>query len=495
MLIPLLTSPRIFCYTFQQRGDFMQKHLSLLIAFTLFISMVGCSKAPEDSTSNTTVTTTETTQNPSVTGAISDTDATTHANTSDTDTTSAVSNTQHTTKSTNKSVSTKKKTTTTKNTAADDEPTYPEKVIKVYPFDTSFPNVKVKKDVYNDPKNGNSLPYHLYFPKDYDPQKKYPLLIALHGAGEIGSDNKSQLNNMKNLFNCNGDLLAQGFVLCPQSNAWWNLDYAEDGDEGGTLGSVLHLLEDLQDTYSIYKNRIYVTGLSMGGYATWDLLQDYGHLFAAGIPICGGGNASKATALKNIPIKIYHSLDDDTVHFNSSQKMYDAITAAGGKKVEFIQLDGIGHAAWDYAYADREAISWLYSQEKTENASGNYTYRPYFTVRNSNGDAIITEEDFDNLYYTISYEGDTLIYTVELLLNDAGMAKLNKAYAKKSTFAAYWLDQKMYTFTAQQTAETNIFTISRVFNDDTVFGFHDTLTMLYDMRRYLVYKNTCFKRK
>ena len=473
----------------------MRKHLSFLIAFTLFISMVGCSKAPEKSTPNTTVTTTETTQNPSVTDIISDTDASTPPSTSDTDTTSAASKSQHTTKSTNKSVSTKKRTTATKTTVADDEPIYPEKVIKVYSFDTSFPNVKIKKDVYKDPKNGNHIPYQLYFPKDYDPSKKYPLLLALHGAGEIGSDNKSQLNNMKNLFNCNGDLLAQGFVLCPQSNAWWNLDYAEDGDEGGTLGSVLHLLDDLQDTYSIYKNRIYVTGLSMGGYATWDLLQDYGHLFAAGIPICGGGNASKAAALKNIPIKIYHSIDDDTVPFNSSQRMYDAIIAAGGKKAEFVQLDGIGHAAWNYAYADREAISWLYSQVKMDKASGNYTYCPYFSVRNSSGDTIITEEDFDNLYYTISYEGDTLIYTVELLLNDEGKTKLDKAYARKSTFTAYWLEQKMYSFKVDTTAKTNIFTISRVFNDDTVFGFYDTLTTLYSMRRYLVYKNTCFKRK
>ena len=88
-----------------------------------------------------------------------------------------------------------------------------------------------------------------------------------------------------------------------------------------------------------------------------------------------------------------------------------------------------------------------------------------------------------------------MIYTVELLLNDEGKTKLNKAYAKKSTFTAYWLDQKMYSFKVDTTAKTNIFTISRVFNDDTVFGFYDTLTTLYSMRRYLVYKNTCFKRK
>ena len=471
----------------------MRKYVSLLTALALFISMAGCSKATEKPVSDTTD---ETTQTSSVTDTQPDAKTTAQTEMSATDTTSSAPKTQHNAKSANKSSTTqKKKPTTTKTTDDEEEPSNPEKVIKVYSFDTSFPNVKIEKDVYIDPKNGNRIPYQLFFPENYDPEKKYPLLLALHGAGEIGSDNQSQLNNMKNLFNCNGDLLAQGFVLCPQSNAWWNLDYAEDSDEGGTLGSVLHLLEDLQKTYSIYRKRIYVTGLSMGGYATWDLLQDYGHLFAAGIPVCGGGDTSKAAALKDIPIKIYHSIDDDTVGFTASQRMYDAITAVGGKKVEFIQLDGIGHAAWDYAYADREAISWLYSQELMENASGNYTYQPYFSVCNSTGDTVLTEEDVDNLYYTISYEGDTLIYTVELLLNDAGQKKLNKAYSKKSTFTAYWLDQKMYSFKVDKASEVNVFTISRVFNDETVFGFHDTLTMLCDMRRYLVYKDTCFKRK
>lgn len=375
------------------------------------------------------------------------------------------------------------------------ESTQTETITEVYSFDCTFPEVETKVDIYNDPKNGNQIPYRLYFPQNYDPDRKYPLLLALHGAGEIGSNNESQMNNFKNLFNYNADILAQGFVLFPQSNTWWNLDYSADGDEGGTLGSVLHLLEDIQKTYSINKKRIYVTGLSMGGYGTWSLLQDYGHLFAAGIPVCGGGDTDKVEALLEIPIKIYHSLDDDTVPFSTSQNMYNAITAAGGKKAEFIQLDGIGHEAWKYAYADRDALCWLYSQALMENASGNYIYTPYFKVCDDKGNILVTEEDFETLYYTISYEGEKEQYTIEMLTTDEGRQKLDRAYTSGTNFTVYWLDRQMYSFTRNYATESNIFQIAGVFDETNVFGFHDTLTQIMDMRRKLVSKNQCFERK
>ena len=86
-------------------------------------------------------------------------------------------------------------------------------------------------------------------------------------------------------------------------------------------------------------------------------------------------------------------------------------------------------------------------------------------------------------------------YTMELLLSDAGRKKLDKAYAKKSTYTAYWLNQKMFTYTASSTTINNLFMIPDVFNEENVFGFHDTLTIVCNMRRRLVWKNTCFSRK
>lgn len=482
----------------------MSRLLSLLTALALFISLTGCSGSEENPAAQSpTSTTTVNKSSPSATTGQTEpnqTESSGETNAVTTPSSTAAADAKPTTGKTptDKPTKTKKPTAakpTVKPTTEDEEPTQPETITKVYSFDCTFPEVKTKVAVYQDPKNGNRLPYRLYFPKNYDPDKKYPLLLALHGAGEIGTDNQSQLNNFKNLFACNGDLLAQGFVLLPQSNAWWNLDYSEDGDEGGTLGSALHLLEEIQKNYSIYKKRIYVTGLSMGGYATWDLLQEYGHLFAAGMPVCGGGNPSKAATLKDMPIKIYHSLDDDTVPFSASQNMYNAITAVGGKKVEFIQLDGIGHAAWDYAYADRDALSWLYSQEIMENSNAVYTYQPYLRICDAKGRTVLTEEDIETLYYTISYEGDDLQYTMELLLTVGAREKLNKAYAAKGTFTAYWLDQKMFTYTAKGKTINHSFIMANVFNEQNAFTFQDVLTTVCSMRRRLVWKNDCFKRR
>lgn len=143
-------------------------------------------------------------------------------------------------------------------------------------------------------------------PENYTSTKKYPVILFLHGAGEIGSDNEKHIENIKNILEYNYDLVSQAFVLCPQSSEWWDLDREYTGDQNGTLGSALHLLQAIQKSYSCDNNRIYVTGLSMGGYATWDLLEEYGDIFAAGIPVCGGGNSKKAYKLKDIPIRIYH---------------------------------------------------------------------------------------------------------------------------------------------------------------------------------------------
>ena len=98
----------------------------------------------------------------------------------------------------------------------------------------------------------------------------------MHGAGEIGVDNQSQLSNIDQMFKINGDFATQAIVICPQSNEWWNLDREMYGDRKGTLASAMNLLDEIQKTYSCDKNRIYVTGLSMGGYATWNLLEEYG---------------------------------------------------------------------------------------------------------------------------------------------------------------------------------------------------------------------------
>ncbi|MBQ6818025.1 MAG: hypothetical protein IJP35_00265 [Clostridia bacterium] len=371
---------------------------------------------------------------------------------------------------------------TTAPTDDSDETNSVEKVTEIFDFTCDFPDTEVKIEVYNDPKNGKRLPYRLYMPANYDPSKKYPVLLVLHGAGEMGNNNSLQLHNVKKIFECNGDIVSQGFVLCPQTDEWWALGGSQ---LTGKLGSVLHLLEEVQNTYSCDADRIYVTGLSMGGYATWDLLANYGHLFAAGMPVCGGNNQiGNAAAMKDIPLKIYHSKDDGTLPFSYSEDTYNAIVAAGGKMAEFIVLDGYNHNAWDYAYADRDAFSWLYAQKKSTYGIDSYEYVPYFTVRDSKGNVVISEEDVRMMYYIGGYdENEKYVITLNMMLTDSGLSKLEKAYTGKSnTFTVYWANEKLYTYTASGAPQSNIFAMVGIFNDETVTKFYETVNWILENR-------------
>ena len=341
----------------------------------------------------------------------------------------------------------------------------PEKVTKVYNVNFDFDVNDPIKEVFYDSKNGNSLPYALYVPKDYSASKKYPVILFLHGASELGNDNQKQLNNIRNMFTYNGDFISQCILICPQTSVWWNLDRQYTGDQGGTLGSALHLLEKIQKTYSCDKNRIYVTGLSMGGYATWDILESYGDIFAAGVPLCGGGNSGNGAAFVDIPIRIYHGTNDPTVSFNNSQNMFNAIKAAGGEKVSLYPLQGVGHDAWNPAYRDRDLFSWMFAQNKSSNPSGKYDYIYYFRIVDSKGKTVISDDDLFYTDYIIDWDNDGAV-DIDIHLTEDGKNKLNKAYALSGgkAFTVYCSTQKVYSFTATKPIKDDIFSISGLFN-------------------------------
>ena len=352
----------------------------------------------------------------------------------------------------------------------------PEIVTKVFPFECAYATInELKKETFYDSKNGNVLPYRIFIPKNYDTSKQYSVILFLHGAGERGTDNEKQLGNIRNMFQYNGDLIAQSIIICPQTNEWWDLDRESKGDKKGSLGSVLHLLDEIQTRYSCDKNRIYVTGLSMGGYGTWSLLEEYGDIFAAGMPICGWGDETKADVLKEIPIRIYHSRDDTTVSFAGSMEMYQAIVRAGGGKVKFIELDGLGHNSWDYAYSDREAFCWLLAQNKVNNPTCEYEYIPCFRVVDETGKIIISDEDIDAIYNGNS--GENKYVSIELVLNFKGLNKLKESYKnnQEKEFTVYWSFEKLYTFKASGLPIDNSFFITDVFTRETYLDFSNTL--------------------
>lgn len=130
------------------------------------------------------------------------------------------------------------------------------------------------------------------------------------------------------------------------------------------MKAALTVLEDVCSTYSVNRNRVYVTGISMGGHGTWDALSRHSELFVAGMPLCGIGDPSYADVLATKPIRIFHDRNDDSVPVQNSSQMYKAIKSASDPDnvlVSSYLTTGYGHFIWDHVYGDRDNIDWLFS--------------------------------------------------------------------------------------------------------------------------------------
>jgi len=217
--------------------------------------------------------------------------------------------------------------------------------------------------VYTD-ADGNTMPYRLLMPEKYDASKKYPLVLFLHGAAERGDDNDSQLaNGVLNFATKRNRELYPCFVVapqCPANSAWvdiWNDILSEP------MRMVFEILQALQKEFSIDQRRRYITGISMGGFATWDTIERMPGYFAAAVPVCGGGDTSSAYRIVHLPVWAFHGEDDQIVSVQYSRDMIASIKKAGGNP-KYTEYPGVGHASWNYAYKDPELYEWLFSQEK-----------------------------------------------------------------------------------------------------------------------------------
>jgi predicted peptidase len=215
-----------------------------------------------------------------------------------------------------------------------------------------------------------SLNYRLMKPAEYkeDGKDSYPLVVFLHGAGERGSDNAKQLvHGIADFAKDDSRKKYPCFLIapqCPTGEPWVSstLKSKKKPDvEAGEL--VLALIESLQKEFRIDKKRIYLTGLSMGGYGTWELLCRKPDLFAAAIPICGGGDPKKADKLTKIPIWCFHGDMDKAVPVTRSREMIKAIEKAGGKP-KYTEYEGVGHDSWTQTYRDDKVLAWLFEQKK-----------------------------------------------------------------------------------------------------------------------------------
>ncbi|MBR6558807.1 MAG: prolyl oligopeptidase family serine peptidase [Clostridia bacterium] len=266
--------------------------------------------------------------------------------------------------------------TTAADTTAEDTTAADTEAMKPDPVETEFKLVVARNmpQYTFSASNGVELPYCLYVPDSYSDEYAYPLFMFLHGAGERSYNNGDQMKvATQNFFFPKGTPIYNSiavFPLCVPDEGWsdnnWDLgSYSIDECPiSDQMVAIIELLDYLIENYSINTNRQYVTGLSMGGYGTWDIIMRYPDRFAAAAPLCGGGDPSKAELLKDLPIWVFHDLDDDAVPVSGSQDMVNAIKAVGGENLRYTETQGLGHFIWDNAYQDPEFLEWMFSQVK-----------------------------------------------------------------------------------------------------------------------------------
>jgi len=195
----------------------------------------------------------------------------------------------------------------------------------------------------------------VYVPKNFDSTSKWPLIVFLHGRGERGKDGILQtkvglypaIQRDPDRFPC--------IVLmpqCPVDRMW-----------GSGFDIIDATLERTLNEYPIDKDRIYLTGLSMGGYGAWLYGAERNGTFAAILPICGGGKVSDAPRLAKIPIWAFHGAADALVNPEASRAMVEAVQRAGGN-VQYTEYPGVAHNAWDLTYGNAEVIAWLLAQRR-----------------------------------------------------------------------------------------------------------------------------------
>lgn len=243
-----------------------------------------------------------------------------------------------------------------------------------------------------------------------DPGARVPLVVFLHGSGERGSDNVAQLKHFAGW--CASDALqAQHpcYVLamqCPAGESWSPMDIKGARERGAlpkfeqeptrAMRAVIQAIEQVRQAKAVDESRIYLTGLSMGGFGAFDLAARRPDLFAAVVPICGGGDPSTAPTVSRVPVFIVHGNDDTVVPVTLSRAMRDAIANAAANAAEsdrprargttdapqpmqkrapnpmYREYEGVGHESWTPAYrlGDDGVLDWMFAQRRSER-SGN----------------------------------------------------------------------------------------------------------------------------
>ena len=224
--------------------------------------------------------------------------------------------------------------------------------------------------------NGNTLPYRYLEPQNIKSNKKYPVVLFLHGAGERGTDNEAQLLHCSGQF-LNPDVRDKypAYVFFPQApqGAFWSIPdrlielsqamFAAVGEPSWQLQTIKAMVDSIALLPNVDPRRIYIMGISMGAMATYELCWRYPYLFAAAIPICGGADINRLANAAQIPWRIYHGDADKVVPVTFSRTAYRTLKNAGAKIV-YREFAGCTHNSWDPAFNDPDLFPWLFRQKK-----------------------------------------------------------------------------------------------------------------------------------
>jgi predicted peptidase len=215
--------------------------------------------------------------------------------------------------------------------------------------------------------DGSTMAYRIFVPDGTSRTKPLPVVVYLHGGGGIGTDNLRQISGG----NTPGTSVwvtpeAQArhptFVIAPQlptrGDRW---DRRETDDLAPFAELVVELLDSLSREFAIDRDRMYLTGQSLGGFGTWDIITKRPGLFAAAVPVCGEGTPSRAASARDVPIWAFHGARDEAVPVSGSREMVAALRASGSA-VKYTEYPDVGHDVWLRAYAEPGLPDWLFAQ-------------------------------------------------------------------------------------------------------------------------------------
>jgi len=226
---------------------------------------------------------------------------------------------------------------------------------------------------------GKTLPYRILYPANYDKNKKYPLLLFLHGAGERGKDNEKQLTHGAKLFiteeNRKNFPAIIVFPQCPEESFWavtkidrtvqpLKIEFDYTAEPNWPLAAANELIKKLSNEEAVDKKQIFISGLSMGGMGTFESVYRYPDLYAAALPICGGGDVNRYDKrVVKIPFWIFHGAADAVVNVKLSQEMVEKLKSLKAE-VKYTEYPGVNHNSWDNAFAEPDYLSWMLKHKK-----------------------------------------------------------------------------------------------------------------------------------